>query len=313
MLEAGTGGGKGGEEAGKDKFKTGSAGGGGGGGNQFSSSRSGQVYMGTQPGAATYQHGMPGNVRTERGPSTDLFSSKSEAYDFLGSLGAKGLANIQARMRLAGMIDDNDGYLEMLTKWKRLVDAAAGLTRGGQKISPFDILDSYLGKGPFGGKGGMGLPGSVSPWQVQYRGGRKFLVNSQTGEVKYEGPRFQTTYDKTIDLTDPTTAKAIATSVFQQMMHRDPGSGELGSWGDALRNAEQGSPVVTKQTTEYDMNTGEPIGTSEERTGGISSEGKQYMAEQRVKKTKEYASTQAATTYMNALENAIFNNPYGSI
>lgn len=294
-----------GEQAGADKYAA------AGGSGSAGSTATGQVYMGTSYQSAYGPHGGSGAVAPDVGQS--VLASKAQAYQFINTLNAKDLSNIQAKMRLAGLINDNDGLLEMQAKWKKLVDASAGLTAAGRKISPLDILDSYLGVGPLGGKSGLGGTSSGSLWQTQYRSGRKFLVNSVTGQVKYEGPRFQTTYDKSIDLTDPTTAKAIATSVFQQLMHRDPGSGELGGFSDALRSAEQASPVVTQQTTEYDPNTGEPIGTTEKQSGGLSSDAKAYLAQQRVKGTKEYASTQAATTYMNALEDAIFNNPFGSI
>lgn len=309
MLED-TPGPKGGEEAGKNKFKTGTAGGSSG------SYGANQVYMGLVPAPAPgvgRDSVLTGSYGQNLMPKQPLLVSKSDAYNFINTLNGKALSGMQAKMRLAGLIGDNDGFLEMNTKWKKLVDASLGLTKAGRKVSPMDILDSYLGKGPLGGKGGLAGIAGGSLWQVEYRGGRKFLVNQETGQVKYQGPRFETTYDKTIDLTDPTTAKAIATTVFQQLMHRDPGAGELSGWSDALRTAEQNSPVVTHQTTEYDMDTGEPIGTTEKREGGLSSDAKQYMAEQRVKKTKEYASTQAATTYMNALEEAIFNNPFGSV
>lgn len=293
-----------GENAGKDKYKTGTAGG-------STGTDAGQVYMG-QERVPLYQHGQ-GTAPTTVYGNQPIMTSRTLAYQFLNTLSGKQLADMQAKMMYGGLIGENDGIVEMQAKWKKLVDASYGLTQAGQKISPMDVLDSYLGKGPLGGKGGLGsLPGA-SLWQVQYRSGRKFLVNSQTGEVKYQGPRFETTYNKAIDLTDPTTAHAIATSVFQQLMHRDPGKGEVGGFADALRNAEQQSPVVTNTTVEYDPNTGEPIGQSSTQSGGVTAEGKQYLAEQRVKGTKEYASTQAATTYMNAIENAIMNNPFGSI
>lgn len=271
----------------------------------------GQVYMGTQYAGAGYSgpHGGSGSVAPDKG--TNVMLSKNDAYNYLSSLSGKQLADLQAKMTYAGLINEGDGILEMQTKWQKIVDASLNFTKAGQKITPFDVLNSYLGQGPLGGKSGMG-GNSGSVWQTQYRGGRKFLVNTQTGQVKYEGPRFETTYQKSIDLTDPTTAKAIATSVFQQLMHRDPGQGELAGYGNALRSAEQQNPTVTQTTTEYDMNTGEPIGTSATQSGGLSADAKAYLAQQRVKKTKEFASTQAATTYMNALESAVFNNPFGS-
>jgi len=275
----------------------------------------GNVYMGMVPGVApgvTRDSVLTGSYGVSNMARQPLIVSKQQAYDYLNNLNGKQLAQIRAKMVYGGLIQDNDGILEMETKWKKLVDASAGMTKAGQKYSPMDILDSYLGNGPLGGKGGLG-PNAGSVWQVQYRAGRKFLVNTQTGQVKYEGPRFQTTYQKNIDLTDPTTAKAVATSVFQQLMHRDPGQGELSGYGDALRQAEQANPAVTQTTTEYDPNTGEPIGQTNKTTGGVTAEGRQYLAEQRVKGSKEYASVQAATTYMNALESAILNNPFGSI
>ena len=245
-----------------------------------------------------------GYTRSKEG----MLLTKNDAYDFFGGFQGKELADLRTRMVYGGLIGEDDGYLEMKGKWKKLVDASYDLTRIGQKVSPLDILNSYLGKGPLGSK-----KDEQSVWQTQYRSGRKFLVNTQTGEVKYQGPRFETTYQRNLDLTDPVTAKAIATSMFQQLMHRDPGKGEMAGFSDALRAAEQSSPVVTETTTEYDKSTGEPVGTTSTSQGGLSADGKQYLAEQRIKKSKEYGATQAATTFSNALENAIFNNPYGSL
>lgn len=274
------------------------AGGYGAAGAATGTGTAGHVYMGYQQ-----------QLGERNLPRVDITMSKAQAYQFINGLGGKQLSDLQAKMVYSGLIKDGDGIMEMQAKWKKLVDASYGLFQAGQKITPMDVLDSYLGKGPLGGKG----PATASLWQVQYRGGRKFLVNSQTGEVKYEGPKFETTYNKSIDLTDPTTAKAIATSVFQQLMHRDPGKGELAGYGSALHQAEQQSPTITNTTTEYDPNTGEAIGQSSSQSGGFGADAKQYLAEQRVKGTKEYASTQAATTYTNAIEAAIFNNPFGSI
>ena len=277
----------------------------------------GQVYMGDTPQVTQNVGGrdsvLTGSYGQNNMARLPLMVSKSNAYQFLNGLNGKQLADFQSKMVYAGLIKDNDGIMEMQAQWKKLVDSSYNLTRAGNKVSPMDVLDSYLGKGPLGGKGGLSGPSSAALWQTQYRGGRKFLVNTQTGEVKYQGPRFETTYNKSIDLTDPTTAKAIATSVFQQLMHRDPGKGELAGYGSALHAAESQSPTVTNTTTEYDPNTGEAIGQSSSQQGGFGADAKQYLAQQRVKGTKEYASTQAATTYMNALESAIFNNPFGSI
>lgn len=299
MLDSGGGGGN--KNSAEKQLALDYAGGFGGAGGTSGTGLGGKVYMGYQQ-----------QLGERNLPRVDVMLSKSEAYNFINNLGGKQLADMQTKMTYGGLIQDNDGLIEMQAKWKKLVDASYGLTQAGQKVTPMDVLDSYLGKGPLGRSGAAG-GGGQALWQTQFRGGRKFLVNTQTGEVKYQGPRFETTYNKSLDFTDPTTAKAIATSVFQQLMHRDPGKGEMGGFADALRNAEQQSPVVTNTTVEYDKNTGEPIGQSSSQSGGFSADAKQYLAQQRVKGTKEFASTQAATTYMNAIESAIFNNPFGGM
>lgn len=294
----------GGEAAGAEKMRSGGSGRGGGGGG-------GYVYMGAPSGPGFVSPYAPTGA-TGALPATEQVLTKQQAYDFFNTYSGKQLRDFISAGQIAGQLQDDAGFMEAQGLWKKLVNASAGLTAAGRKVTPMDILASYLGKGPLGSRGAGGA-GGAALWQTQYRGGRKFLVNTQTGEVKYEGPRFETTYQKSIDLTDPTTAKAIATSVFQQLLHRDPGKGEMGGFADALRGAEQQSPVVTNTTTEYDMNTGEAIGTSSKTSGGLSADAKQYLAQQRIKSTKEYGATQAATTYANALEDAVFNNPFGSL
>jgi hypothetical protein len=308
MLE-GSGGPSGGEAAGASKFQS--------AGTGSSASAGGSVYMGSfsgsgfvSPYAPTGSTGQTLASGNKNALSSDNYLSKNDAYGYFNNFSGKQLRDFIATGQVAGLLGDNDGFIEGQKLWKKLVDASAGLTAAGRKVAPLDILSSYLGKGPLGAAG-SGQAGA-SLWQVQYRSGRKFLVNTQTGQVKYQGPKFETTYQKSIDMTDPTTAKALATSVFQQLLHRDPGNGELASYGDALRTAEQQSPVVANTTTEYDPNTGEAVGSTTNTTGGLTADAKQYLETQKVKKSKEFGVVQAATTYENALENAIFNNPFGS-
>lgn len=303
--QGGGGGGGGGEAAGAAKFKSGGGGGAPAGG--------GQVYMGTRTTSQlegknqAFLSGPAIAALGQRKVKVPLILGEKEAESAFDNFSGKQLRDFINAGQVAGQLQDDAGPMEAAALWKKLVGRSKAYTAAGRKISPFDVLQMYVA----GGEGGAGGAGA-SLWQTQYRGGRKFLVNSQTGEVRYQGPRFETTYQKNIDLTDPVTAKAIATSVFQQLMHRDPGKGEMGGFADALRNAEQQSPVVSQSTVEYDMDTGEAIGTSTKSEGGFSSDAKMYLAQQRVKGTKEYGVTQAATTFENALENAVFNNPFGS-
>jgi hypothetical protein len=112
-----------------------------------------------------------------------------------------------------------------------------------------------------------------------------------------------------VDLTDPDTARAISTKLFQDLMGRDPGEGELTAFANALSAAEQSSPVVATTTTQYDMETGQPISSESTQAGGVTAEGKAYIQEQQLKKKKEYGAYQAATTYQGAFENLVFGSP----
>ena len=142
-----------------------------------------------------------------------------------------------------------------------------------------------------------------------------FQVNIETGERRYVGPgtylgggkAIQT--DTRVDLTDPDTAKAIATKLFQDLMQRDPQAGELGAFAAALGNAESNSPITQSTTTTYDMDTGQPISQDSVSSGGVTAEGKAYIGEQQIKGKKEYGATQAATYYQNAFDQLIFGSP----
>lgn len=287
-----------GETAGKNKFVDSTSG--------SYSSTGGTVYMGQAPGGPT---GAVGPL-TKKG-ANNLTAPKvyrtvpvqvpsSEALSDFDHWSGKQLNDFIAHGIVAGQLKDDAGPVEAAALWKKLVTRAQAYTAAGRQISPWDVLSMYVS--------GQNLRSSKA--DAWYKQG-DFQINRYTGEKKYVGPQFKTTYQQQIDLTDPVTAKSIATSVFQQLMGRDPGKGELSGFSDALRNAEQNSPVVQSTQTEYDMDTGDPLGASSTTTGGLGASGKQYLAEQRVKKTKEYADVQASTTYENALENAVFNNPFG--
>ena len=287
VLVTAGGGGSSAEEAAKEDFKE-TIGSGAGG--------VGQVYMG------------PGPIRHEGMgplPSADVMVPLNQAYAYFDGFSRKQLRDFISTGRVAGQLQDDAGPLEAFTLWKKLVDRSAAYTAAGRKIAPQDVLSMYIsGQDDASGDG---------LWRTQYRSGRKFLVNAQTGEVKYQGPRFETVSQRSIDLSDPATAKAIASSVFQQLMHRDPGKGEMQSFADALRSAEEASPTITETTTEYDMATGEPIGTSSTTSGGMPPDAKVFLAEQRIKGSKEYGAVQAATTYEGALMDAVFGSPFGSL
>jgi hypothetical protein len=256
---------------------------------------SGRVYMGSQ---RTMAKTRPGGV--EKGYRTqDLWASKQEAENDFYNWDQKKQADFVSTGILSGMLKLGDGPLEGAKLWKKLVDEAANYGSAGKKVTPFDLMASYVQAA-----GGAGAWKNAGVWEI----------NTVTGERRYTGPgtylgngKAQQT-DTRVDLTDPDTAKAVATKLFQDLMGRDPGAGELTNFASALHTAEQSNPVVQTTTTQYDMDTGQPLSSSTQSSGGVTAEGQQYIGQQQIKKTKEYGAYQAATTYQNALESLVFGS-----
>jgi len=157
-------------------------------------------------------------------------------------------------------------------------------------MSPMDLLAGYVKANSNGGN-----------WVKQ----GDFEVNPLTGERRYVGPQFKTTTATNTNLTDPATARAIATQLFQQLLGRDPGKGDISSFASALAQSEIQNPSQTTTTTQYDKTTGDATNTSSVNVGGMTDQGRAQLAQDQIKKKPEYANVQAATTYMNALQQAV--------
>jgi hypothetical protein len=166
----------------------------------------------------------------------------------------------------------------------------------GKEVSPFDLLSRYVK-----------ASGSTGDWRKSADG--RFEVNVRTGERRYIGPQFQTVTNQRVDLTDPASARAIAEKMFQDLMGRNPGKGEIASFASALTQAEQSNPLQETATTQYDMKTGEAIGNSSVSSGGVSADAKAMLAEDQIKGKKEYGALQAATTFQNAFDQLVYGSP----
>jgi len=260
----------------------------------------GQVYLGTQNdwNGATLGGG--------RGQSHDLTDTRpdlsphwatvQQAKDFFGSWTQKQVADFTAMGVLAGQLKPGDGYLEAGLLWDKLVSAAARFGSQGQQISPLDILRTYTSNQQ-----------SAGNWVTSKDG--LFQTNALTGVRRYIGPTFRTTSATSVNLTDPATAKAVATSVFQQLLGRDPLPGELTAYSSALTQAEQANPTVITTTNQYDDQGNVIATTKQDQKGGYSADAQKFLAEQQAKAKPEFGATQTATTYENAFESAVFGAP----
>lgn len=258
----------------------------------------GKVYMGQLPGlkgknTSELSEQAQSNLLARGGGANWMSTVDAENNYFKWN--AKQRQDFIAKGLLSGLLTAGAGDLEGASLWKNLVDQAANYGAQGQKISPLDILSGYVKGNSSGG------------WIKDSTG--QFETNPMTGERRYIGPKFKTTTATSANLTDPATARAVATSVFQSLLGRDPGQGEISAYAQALAQSEEQNPSTTTTTTQYDPTTGEATDQSSVTAGGMTDQSRQLLAADEIKKKAEYGAVQAATTYQNALDQAVFGGP----
>lgn len=256
-------------------------------------STTGRVYMG---GSVKYKapagispQGRRNIQEETRQESRPKWLSETDAdAEYLGWT-QKARDDFRAKGLLSGLLTAGAGDLEAYSLWTTLVKQASLYGARNKQVSPLDILSGYVKSNSNGG------------W---IKSG-DFETNPVTGERRYIGPQFKTTNQTNADLSDPATARAISTQIFQQLLGRDPGQGELNAYAQALSQSEQQNPSSATTTTQYDMTTGDATGSSTVTTGGMTDDERAQLAQDEIKKKPEYGATQAATTYMNALDAAV--------
>lgn len=264
-----------GEDAGADKMLGGGAVGPVTGGTlgAFQITQQGRVYYGQQPvdvrEAARGPHGQPSLK-----PS-DLWITPTEAWEDYYHWDEKQRRDLTAAGVVSGQLREGAGDIETAAWWKQLVTEAARYGAAGQRITPMDLAAGYV---------------------------------SAAGQARKSQAGTRTTTQTNIDVTDPDTAKAVTTQLFQQLLGRDPSPGEIGSFAAALNAAERSAPSVTTTTTQYDEQ-GRPVSAASTTTGGITAAGQQQLLADKIKSTKEFGVEQAATTYANATRKKIWGGP----
>lgn len=275
------------------------------------------VYFGNRAG--------PGGRGTSRLPGereniSPIWLTPEQAYGAFFSIWTpEQRRDLRAKGILSGQLRETDGELETAAWWKALVQHAAQLGAGGNQISPMDLANGYLASSGYGmtdqerfkqqrGSFPAGaMFDSSGKYMRKYRDGQ-FIVDEISGTREYVGPKIKTTTDTRVDFTDPATARALTTSIFQQLVGRDPGAGELGQFAAALQAAEKSSPTTVNTTATYNS-LGEVVSQQSTSYGGLTAEGKAQLMKEKLKETKEAGVYQAATTYSDALKQAIWGGP----
>ncbi|MFD3531994.1 hypothetical protein [Streptomyces sp. NPDC058664] len=248
------------------------------------------VYMGRtlKPTARDEKYGLMSKEQAS-------WMSEQEAMNSFYDWDTKKRSDFTAQLVLAGLVPAGSGALEAEDAWQKLVQAAGRYGAAGKEVTPYDLLTGYV-------KSAGGAQ------KEAWRNVGAFEVNTVTGQKRYAGPGMYigngraVQLDSRTDLTDPDTAKGIATKLFQDLMGRDPQAGELSAFAAALNAAEASNPVTQTTTTTYNMDTGQPLSQQTASAGGVTAEGRAYIGEQQIKKKKEYGVNQAATTYMGVME-----------
>lgn len=243
----------------------------------------------------------------------------SEAYQDYFNWSQKARSDLRAKGIIAGQLSENAGDLETAAWWKSLVQQAARYGAAGNQVSPDMLADGYLATSGYGmtdqerfkQQRGSFPQGAIfdasGKYTRTYREGQ-FIVDEISGTRSYVGPKFKTTTDTRVDFTDPATARALTEALFQQLVGRNPGAGELGQFASALQAAEKSSPTTVSTTSQYN-DQGEVISQKSTSFGGLTEAGKQQLMKEKLQSTPEAGVFQAATTYANATKKAIWGGP----
>lgn len=168
---------------------------------------------------------------------------------------------------------DATGGQSLLSAWSGLVQTAQDYNANGQNYTPWDVLSKDVSATKAGG----GIQGA----------------HTTTRTVSQ------------VNLTNRVDAQAIFYQAAQQLLGRAPSDSEVASFQGFLNAKEKANPALSTVKTNYDA-SGQDIGSDTTKTsGGVDADAQNMIAMQQAEKNPEYGAYQAATTYMNALKQAI--------
>ncbi len=180
-----------------------------------------------------------------------------------------------------GLIDEDEAldYQTIRDLWVEVVDETALLTAAGKKLNPWQVASLLAG----------GEEGAA-----RRRAARE-------ADKPFTGTRTSTA--RQVDLTDPKTAKSLINGVLADALGRAANPEELQSFLSVLNAAERANPAT--QTTNTTYQDGVAVSSSSTTAGGLTNAGRQELLLEKAQALPEYGAVQAATTYYNALLQAV--------
>lgn len=174
--------------------------------------------------------------------------------------------------------EDVNNYRKLEEAWATIVQDAANLYADGRghKLTPWQAARFIAGDE-----------------EDQERRRKSFA-----DEAPFTGVKSQVS--SSVDLTDPTTAKAVINDVLSQMLGRAANAEELSQFTATLNAAERANPTTTTTTGTYDA--GDLVSSSSVSSGGLD---RGQVIQDRAMNLPDYGAFQASTTYADALFRAI--------
>lgn len=186
------------------------------------------------------------------------------------------MEDLAQKLIAAGMLPQEYTRMQLETAWENMVDLAARYQEVGKDVSPWDVIDLY--------------------------GGTNILTGKPTK------PTVSTVVQRQATLSDPEEAQRVLNDALSNQLGRRATPQEMDDFTAALNSAQRANPVVNTQTTSTDAKGNTVIDST--ATGGVDIAGFTDKYGRTGDHEAEYGHYQAATTYMNALFNAI-QSPVG--
>ena len=252
-----------------------------------------KVYLGSRPtpsrGPALHADSLNGPAPKGRGPLMHYDPADAPWDDLRSAKQGDIIASIDDAMvriynettqkkfiellRREGVVADGDLSWDVVEGWwqKAVEGAAMMYTHGGKKITPEQWIEIYAGKNGIFGTGD----------------GSQTLTSTQTSRVEI----------------DDLDARAVAEDAYAALLGRRPNKREMSGLRAALQAYADAHPSISKSTMTEDASGNRTTSTT--TSGGLSGQGMTLIGEDQVRAEPGYAEYQAATTYFNALQQAL--------
>lgn len=237
--------------------------------------------------------GDSGTASDAQAQADEMEEAKAEIYGWSDNE----LNSFRNQLTLAGYKGDEMTRGDLVSAWAGLVQMSVEYRRKGKSVTPFDILSTEVP---------MAQSRKKEAEQREFAQNIQgdFYINPDTGEKTYLGPRQVTQVNRDVNYTDPNTARALVDKTMQNFLGRDPTNAEANAYISALNAAQKANPVTTSRVQHF-SEAGDLEGTDTYTVGGVDEES---LAIKAAKETEEYASVQAATTYMSALRSMVYGS-----